>query len=90
MFTQPMCNHRLWIKPRNAAFSLKFQLEVRLNPYTGANLLGIGTDVVLKAPSFLDTTNLKYDIAPIVTGAQSVRTGTRVAAVAKGITLPKR
>lgn len=90
MYSQPMCSRRLWIKPRNASFSLKFQMEVRLNRRTGANLLGLSTDVVLKAPTFLDTAHFKYDDAPMITGAQTERTGTRVLAVAKGITLPLR
>ncbi len=90
MFTQPMCNRRLWIKPRNASFNLKFQMEVRLNPYTGTNLLGLSTDVVLKAPTFLDTAHCNQVDAPMITGAQTERTGTRIVAAAKGITLPKR
>lgn len=90
MFTSPMCNRRLWITPRNTQFSLKFQMEVRLNPNTGANVLGLGTNIVLKAPSFLDTVHSKNDDAPIVTATQSERSGSRTVAVASELTLPKR
>jgi hypothetical protein len=90
MFTQPMCNRRLWIQPRNASFSLKFRLDVRLNPYTGTNLLGLSNQIVLKAPTFLDTAHCGVAEAPMVTGAQTERTGTRIVAAAKGITLPNR
>lgn len=87
MFDSSNCGKRLWIEPA-PNFEFQFQLDVRLNPKTKENCLGLG-GISMKGISFLDTFGTGRQEED-VTAAKKQRTGRRKLEAAKAIKAPRR